>query len=64
MLYAVHNISYDPGDDANVMVFTDDVIVTDSPVIIQDPQSKHRREGEDVTLCCQTEPSTGVAYKW
>ena len=38
--------------------------VTESPVIVEDPQSKYRREGEDVKLCCQAEPASGVAYKW
>ena len=40
------------------------LFVTDSPIIITDPQSKYRSEGDSLKLCCQTEPAVGVTYKW
>ena len=38
--------------------------VPEPPVIVEDPQSKYRRETENVKLCCQADTSTGVTYKW
>ena len=40
------------------------VFITELPIIVADSQSKYRSEGENVTLCCQAKPATGVTYKW
>ena len=48
----------------NVTLVHINMFVKESPIITKDPQSKYRSEGENVTLCCQTEPAVGVTNKW